>query len=366
LVLDVASKFGNTVYKITNAKDLQALYVNPLSNFRDLEYEVLVNVGYQMKVGKPLYKYKKFNGQDITVYEAKLVPNKNFKDFQKLDFSMKDIYIKDIYHDLISKSEVQSKSIVTVAYDVLTIGFESYRGKTDFTINISFKANKFSIYEENTDEGTRQLVGHYPYKEESKKELYKYLKGVYDKADSASKNNNLLLYTQMARKFTDEGFIVKLENIKSVGFHLILTGDDDDHIALHFDTYMKDNKYGICVKAKSNNIKINKSREFESIDMVVNSIYSLVVKTFKLNSANRADKVISLIAMYRGTTYKKQMIEPTLIMYTVDGVDIQARLSGTDIEYTIASQSLITSHFDNITKVASSVYTLGKTLGEFK
>mgnify|MGYP003319042362 CR=1 FL=1 len=51
----------------------------------------------------------------------------------------------------------------------------------------------------------------------------------------------------------------------------------------------------IFIKAKSNNIKINKSREFESINMVVDNIYSLVVKTFKLNSANRADKVISLI-----------------------------------------------------------------------
>ena len=189
-------------------------------------------------------------------------------------------------------------------------------------------------------------------------DIIKYLEDVCSKVLCPIGEDNMLVYTQVAQEFTDNGFIVIDDDICNDHFKLVLSGDNDDNITINFKIMANADGYTARVRGKSNGVSLDKSKSFTDLDSLSKGVYTLIVNSFNLNSANRSDKVISVISRYLKIKYTKVEESPNLFRYKLGDKEVIASLDGNGIVYSYNGNQVYTNHFDHILRVASSVYKI--------
>lgn len=359
--LDTASNFGSSILRIKDVYGLNGFFINSISEYRNQEFEVLMDAGYDICVGKVVYKYF-----DTPVYDCYMVRNNSASNFTSSNYNNpSQVYIEGLYSRLIQDLDIASRCIIHVKDNVgdlyIRIDFEIIENLKIHKLLVGYVEGKLTFHAlekgaydpkvvfkdlEPTSENTEKIIG--------------YIKNICASAGVVNSGNGMLVYNQVAQKFTDNGFLVITDNVDSNIFNLVLSGDNDDRVVVKFVISEYNQSYSIKVRGRSNNNSINKKKEFKTLQDLVDGLYSLVVSSFKLNAANRCDKVLGLISNYLKKAYHKTDLGGNTFEYCLGDKIILAKLEGSDILYTYNGKSVLSNHFDNIIKVASNVYVMLK------
>lgn len=359
--IEVADSFGIAILRIRDVYGLCGFFLNSISEYRNQELEVLMDAGYDIHVGKVAYKY--FNKP---VYDCYLTRNNSANRFTSSNYNNpSQVYIEGLYSRLISDSDIANKCIMWVINNggdlYIRIDFESVKNSKIYKLLVGYVEGKLTFHAlekgeydpevvfkdlEPTSENTEKIVG--------------YIKNICATAGVVNSGCGKLVYNQVAQKFTDNGFLVITDNVGSNIFDLVLSGDNDDRVVVKFVISEYAQSYKIKVSGRSNNNSINKIKEFETLQDLVDGVYKLIVISFKLNAANRCDKVLGLISNYLNKAYHKTDLGDSTFEYCLGDKIILAKLEGSDILYTYNGKSVLSNHFDNIIKVASNVYDMLK------
>lgn len=168
------------------------------------------------------------------------------------------------------------------------------------------------------------------------------------------------IFDDIRKIFEDNGFLVLRDEKGYDTYKIVLSGDNDDTIAVLVKIEPKDLDYKIWIKAKSNNKTLNKAKVFTIVEDIPESVYKLLLSTFALNNTNRCDKVMQLVANYRKAKYTKKEIEKKTYEYVFGAVKVTAILDNDSIIYKCKDKEIVTNHFDNVRTIAGTVNDLIK------
>lgn len=356
--LDVACGFSDSViFRFTDVYGLNGFFINSISLYRNIELEVLLDAGYDIHVDDLAYKYKKYD-----VYNCHIVRNNSESNFSISNYKNKTgVFLYNLYMEIKSNKNIVSKGIVS---------FYPYAG---YLIRISFNANEkgavsgvkikydeasnlLNVSEDYVGNFKSESVNTFEASENKFPDIIKYLEDVCSKVLYPIGEENMLVYTQVAQEFTDNGFIVIDDEICTNYFKLILSGDNDDSVVIRFKIKANENEYAVRVQGKSNGVSLDKIKSFTDLDSLSKGVYTLIVSSFNLNSANRSDKVMNIISRYLKVNETKVEESSNLFRYKLGDKEVVASLDGNGIVYSYNGNQVYTNHFDHIMKVASNVY----------
>jgi hypothetical protein len=260
------------------------------------------------------------------------------------------------------------------------LSFDNFSEKFKYTeLQIRYKSSSNSInVSARGSDFDFKVIKSFEFSNDITTDIVSYFEHLFKKIEISLENNYFAYYNQLAQKFTDNGFIIisdELNNNNNANekpkldkncFKITVSGDNDDRITLTIWVSTRNtaiNQRGILivrVKASSNGMKLDKTKEFSSDEDLVNGIYDLVTHKFSLNAANRCDKVVNTIAHYMGDKYVKTELDKKNYKYTIKNITIVATIEGNGIVYEYNSQTVLSNHFDNILTVAGNLYRLIK------
>ena len=168
------------------------------------------------------------------------------------------------------------------------------------------------------------------------------------------------IFEDIRKVFEENGFLILNDEKEYDTYKIVLSGDNDDTIAVLMKIEQKDLDYKIVIKAKSNNKTLNKAKVFTIVEDIPESVYKLLLSTFALNNTNRCDKVMQLVANYRKAKYTKKEIEKKTYEYVFGTVKVTAILDNDSIIYKCNGKEIVTNHFDNVRTIAGKVNDLIK------
>ena len=168
------------------------------------------------------------------------------------------------------------------------------------------------------------------------------------------------IFDDIRKIFEDNGFLVLKDEKGYDTYKIVLSGDNDDTIAVLVKIEPKDLDYKILIKAKSNNKTLNKAKVFSIVEDSRVSVYKVLLSPFALNNTNRCDKVMQLVATYRKEKYTKNEIEKKTYEYVFGAVKVTAILDNDSIIYKYNGKEIVTNHFDNVRTIAGKVNDLIK------
>ena len=168
------------------------------------------------------------------------------------------------------------------------------------------------------------------------------------------------IFDDIRKVFEENGFLILNDEKGYDTYKIVLSGDNDDTIAVLVKIEPKDLDYKILIKAKSNNKTLNKTKVFTMVEDIPESVYKLLLSTFALNNTNRCDKVMQLVATYRKEKYTKNEIEKKTYEYVFGTVKVTAILDNDSIIYKCNGKEIVTNHFDNVRTIAGKVNDLIK------
>lgn len=168
------------------------------------------------------------------------------------------------------------------------------------------------------------------------------------------------IFDDIRKVFEENGFLILNDEKEYDTYKIVLSGDNDDTIAVLVKIEPKDLDYKILIKAKSNNKTLNKTKVFTMVEDIPESVYKLLLSTFALNNTNRCDKVMQLVATYRKEKYIKNEIEKKTYEYVFGAVKVTAILDNDSIIYKCNGKEIVTNHFDNVRTIAGKVNDLIK------
>ena len=168
------------------------------------------------------------------------------------------------------------------------------------------------------------------------------------------------IFDDIRKIFEENGFLILNDEKEYDTYKIVLSGDNDDTIAVLVKIEPKDLDYKILIKAKSNNKTLNKAKVFTIVEDIPESVYKLLLSTFDLNNTNRCDKVMQLVATYRKEKYIKNEIEKKTYEYVFGAVKVTAILDNDSIIYKCNGKEIVTNHFDNVRTIAGKVNDLIK------
>lgn len=168
------------------------------------------------------------------------------------------------------------------------------------------------------------------------------------------------IFDDIRKIFEENGFLILNDEKEYDTYKIVLSGDNDDTIAVLVKIEPKDLDYKILIKAKSNNKTLNKTKVFTMVEDIPESVYKLLLSTFALNNTNRCDKVMQLVATYRKEKYTKNEIEKKKYEYVFGIVTVTAILDNDSIIYKCNGKEIVTNHFDNVRTIAGKVNDLIK------
>lgn len=361
-LLSVSERFGTDILRIRDAYGLHGFFINSISEFRNREWEVLIDAGYDLHIGKVIYEH---NGK--RVYDCYMKRNESANKFSMNNFKEAgELFIHDLYNSLISRDNVISKCVLELSEYMtvfLDVTFSKIKDSNIQSLNIYCTKDKVIVKSKNFGDYKSEIIKELPISSESSDKIIDYIEDLCSRASINDKDGCMLVYNQVAQKFTDNGFLVIDDELGADLFKLILSGDNDDKVVVKFKVAKYDEGYEVKINGRANNTSINKSKKFDTIENLVNGVYELILKTFKLNSSNRCDSVMNLIANYMKVKYKKDKLANKLFSYTLlNNLKqlVKASLDGNGIVYYYEDKSVNSNHFDNITSVASKVYNMIK------
>ena len=168
------------------------------------------------------------------------------------------------------------------------------------------------------------------------------------------------IFDDIRKVFEENGFLILNDEKEYDTYKIVLSGDNDDTIAVLVKIEPKDLDYKILIKAKSNNKTLNKTKVFTMVEDIPESVYKLLLSTFALNNTNRCDKVMQLVATYRKEKYTKNEIEKKTYEYVFGTLKVTAILDNDSIIYKYNGKEIVTNHFDNVRTIAGKVNDLIK------
>lgn len=355
--LSVAYNFSDfTIFRITDVYGLNGFFINSISEYRNIELEVLLDAGYDIHVDDLAYKYKGYN-----VYNCHIVRNNSESNFSISNYDNRvELFLYNLYMEIMSSKSIVSKGIVSYYPfgSLIGISFNAKEKGAIKGVKIKYKedSNSLHISEDYVGSYESKLVNTLEASENKFPDIIKYLEDVCSKVLCPIGEDNMLVYTQVAQEFTDNGFIVIEDDICNDHFKLVLSGDNDDNITVRFKIMSNADGYTARVSGKSNGVSLDKSKSFKDLDLLSKGVYTLIVSSFNLNSANRSDKVIGVISRYLKIKYTKVEESPNLFRYKLGDREVIASLDGNGIVYSYNGNQVYTNHFDHILRVASSVY----------
>ena len=356
--LGIAYNFSDsTIFRITDVYGLNGFFINSISEYRNIELEVLLDAGYDIHVDDLAYKYRGYK-----VYNCHIVRNNSESNFSISNYeSRMELFLYSLYMEIMSNEKIASKGIVescpSGSYSI-RISFNSTEKNSIKRVEIKYDgdSDKIHISEDRIGSYDSKLVNTFEASESKFPDIIKYLEDVCSKVLCPIGSENMLVYTQVAQEFTDNGFLVIDDEVCDKYFKLILSGDNDDNVAIRFKIMSNENEYTVRVSAKSNGVSLDKTKSFTDLDSLSEGVYTLVASSFNLNSANRSDKVIGIISRYLKVNQTKVAESSSLVRYKLGDKEVIARLEGNGIIYSYNGNQVYTNHFDHITKVASNVY----------
>ena len=359
--LDVACEFSDlTIFRFTDVYGLNGFFINSISLYRNVELEVLLDAGYDIHVDDLAYKYKKDNVY-YNVYNCHIVRNNSESNFSISNYKNKtEVFLYNLYMEIMSSKNIASKGVVSYYPfgNLIGICFNAKEKGAIKGVKIKYKedSNSFCISEDYVGSYDSKLVNTPEASESKFPDIIKYLEDICSKVLCPIGEDNMLVYTQVAQEFTDNGFIVIDDEVCSDYFKLVLSGDNDDSIVIRFRIKANENEYAVRVQGKSNGVSLDKTKSFADLDSLSKGVYTLIASSFNLNSANRSDKVMSIISRYLKVNETKVEESSNLFRYKLGDKEVIASLDGNGIVYSYNGNQVYTNHFDHITKVASNVY----------
>lgn len=356
--LDVACNFSDSViFRFTDVYGLNGFFINSISMYRNVELEVLLDAGYDIHVDDLAYKYKKYN-----VYNCHIVRNNSESNFSISNYKNKtEVFLYNLYMEIMSSKNIVSKGVVSYYPfgNLIGISFNAKEKGAIKGVKIKYKedSNSLCISEDYVGSYNSKLVNTLEASESKFPDIIKYLEDICSKVLCPIGEDNMLVYTQVAQEFTDNGFIVIDDEVCSDYFKLVLSGDNDDSIVIRFRIKANENEYAVRVQGKSNGVSLDKTKSFADLDSLSKGVYTLIASSFNLNSANRSDKVMSIISRYLKVNETKVEESSNLFRYKLGDKEVIASLDGNGIVYSYNGNQVYTNHFDHITKVASNVYS---------
>ena len=372
LDLRTAYNFGITVF-IFEDVDIEGAYIISFSQYRDSEFEVLLNAGYDIVV-------KKFIGDryclcSLVKNNYKLNKADNFDDLEVLVMSAlsSSKVIVDTYRIITNNGkgcfEFGLRETLGYTRIDLEINFTK-KGISKLTVNaINIKAGNDKV-SKLVDLGSSDLVDI-----NSNDLIYNTViptienytlencKGI-EEPNNTFKYLSLLFYG-VTLAFQREGYVI-LNSVfdkydswnkkDTYGGKLTINGDNDDKLVLSLKL---DSENNFTISARSNNKKANKSVKFDGsdVDGLCNNVYNLVVKTFNLSQFNRVEKAVNLASKYLDCDNSLIQSQETSQLYKIGDKELLISVSFGKINL---GGRLELNYFDNLRTIASGIINIVK------
>lgn len=347
---------------------IHAVYINSLSEYRDSEFEVIINAGYKIKIQECI----KCNNSKLFI--CVIAVDEQAK--AKLDtaFERESDESADWFSETLANNVIANQDVGGVLYMVYNFVKPGIRCETVFAnkfgdqnrdtdvvrVKLETQTNKISIIYFVGGE-KKQLDYEYKSFDQAIAETMQKLEGIVKQLDHKTEGSVYAVGQQfmfnIAARFENEGFQLirqqfdaKREVKDTLHGVVVISGDNDDNIALRFRV-TSDMK--IAIIAQSQNIKLK--HEFDATDdKLYDNIFNTVVRKFKLSQWRRIERALNLVAQYKRTTVKTLSKDNHSASYEVAGRQVIVTCDGNTVVFN-ATHPVSFNYFDNLRTMAAGI-----------